>query len=186
MLASTSPRRKTLLETLGRPFTVIPPTFEENSSSLAAAEEALHFATLKAQSVAAACHGGLVIGADTLIDLDGVKIGKPRDAKDARDILTRLSGRAHTVITAVVLLNTITGTLQSYIGRTTVTFRTLNSDEINTYVATGEPMGKAGAYAIQENGRRFVTSIDGDEEVVIGLPLAPLRLWLGLKGALLM
>lgn len=177
-LASKSPRRKDLLQKSGLSFEVISPRFEEKPTSLSAAEETLYFAEEKARSVAALCPNALVIGSDTLIECDGKKLGKPKDKKDAIRILSALSGKQHVIHTAVVLLNTQTNSLLKHREEVQVTFKKLSQKEIETYVATGEPMGKAGAYAIQGKGKTLLEKVEGDEEAAIGLPLTTLKKWL--------
>ena len=177
-LASTSPRRKDLLTTLGIPFEVIAPSFIEQATNLPAGEEALRFAEQKARSVAPQHPDALILGCDTLIACAGQKLGKPRDAADASRILQLLSGRTHQVHTALFLLETKNGAFKKHLETTRVTFRPLTDTEITAYIATGEPFGKAGGYAIQGKARPFVTKIDGDEDAVIGLPLKVLKQWL--------
>ena len=111
-----------------------------------------------------------VLAADTLLDLDGDALGKPADADDARRILRRLAGRAHRVHTGVCV-RAPDGTLRTGRATTTVEFAPFAADGIDAYVATGEPMGKAGAYAIQGKARAFIRRIDGPEDNVIGLPM---------------
>lgn len=178
ILASTSPRRRELLETLKIPFEVIAPRFEETPTDLAAADEALHFAEQKAKSVAALCPDALVIASDTLIDCEGVKMGKPRDQKEASQMLVQLSGKTHNLYTAVVLLDTKTDVFKKHVEKVLVTFKPLTRKVIENYVATGEPLGKAGAYAIQEKGQTLVEKIEGDIQAVIGLPLGVVREWM--------
>lgn len=177
-LASTSPRRKELLQTLGIPFEVIAPIFKEEATDLRPEEEVLAFAEAKARSVASRCLEALVIGSDTLVVCDGKKFGKPRDIPEARRMLEALSGRTHEVLTAVVLLNTRDENLKKHLSLAKVRFRILTSQEIDHYIATGEPMDKAGAYAVQGKGSDFIASIEGDVNTVIGLTLEPLRVWL--------
>ncbi len=177
-LASTSPRRQDLLSSLGIPFEVVSPKFVEEPTEMSPEDEVLYFAGRKARSVSSDLKDALIIGSDTLVVCEGRKLGKPRDESDAVSMLTRLSGRAHEVLTAVVLLNTIDGSLKTMVGKADVYFRVLTAEEIMRYVATGEPMDKAGAYAIQGKGRDFVEKVVGDWNTVIGLPLTPLKEWL--------
>ncbi len=177
-LASTSPRRLELLGTLGIPFQAISPRFEERPTDLPAAEEALYFAEQKARSVADLCPHAFVIASDTLIDCDGIKMGKPHDAKEAVQMLTQLSGKTHTVCTAVVLLDTESGDLKKHVERAAVTFKRLTQKTIEEYVATGEPLDKAGAYAIQEKGQVLISKVEGDVQAVIGLPVSMVKEWL--------
>ncbi|HEX2022927.1 MAG TPA: Maf family protein, partial [Candidatus Thermoplasmatota archaeon] len=118
-----------------------------------------------------------VLAADTLLDLDGAILGKPRDADDARRILRALSGRAHDVVTGVALRTDARRV--SGAARTRVRFRALSDAEIDAYVATGEPLDKAGAYAIQGGAARFVEEIDGPRDNVVGLPMELVRRLLG-------
>ena len=180
ILASTSPRRQELLATLKIPFEVVAPRFEEVITNRAAADEALYFAEQKAKSVAALYPDALVIGSDTLIDCDGIKMGKPCDANEAVQMLTQLSGKTHDLYTAVVLLDTKTGVFKKHIEKVLVTFKPLTQKTIADYGATGEPLGKAGAYAVQEKGRALVEKVEGDMQSVIGLPLGVVKRWLGL------
>lgn len=177
LLASTSPRRKDLLQSLGVPFKIVAPKFEETPTSLAPTAECLLFAEEKARSVLADHPDAWVLGSDTLIDCDGEKLGKPIDTEDAVRILTKLSGRTHLVHTAVVLLGG--GKESKHVETARVTFRAMTETEIRSYIATGEPMGKAGAYAVQGRARGlFITNVEGDEEAVIGLPVALVKSWL--------
>ncbi|MDO8644235.1 MAG: Maf family protein, partial [bacterium] len=141
-------------------------------------EEALYFAREKAGSVAAQHPYSLILASDTLIVFDGEKMGKPVDGADAVRMLKKLSGKSHTLYTSIVLLNTGDQSSKEYLEKVIVTFHALSSKQIRDYVNTGEPMGKAGAYAIQEKGKALVARIEGDEEAVVGLPLKPIRQWL--------
>jgi septum formation protein len=189
-LASTSPRRKDLLGRLRIPFLVVPPTFEEVPIGLPPREECLHFAEQKARSAAEALAKaggeGWVLGADTLIACEGETLGKPRDAKDAAHILKKLSRRTHEVHTAVALMDVRTRRVRRHDVETArVTFRPLTDGEIRSYVAGGEWEGKAGAYAVQGKARDlFVEKVEGDEEAVIGLPVALVEKWLREVGLL--
>jgi nucleoside triphosphate pyrophosphatase len=178
-LASTSPRRRDLLGTLKIPFQVVEPLYEESPSGLPPSEECLLFAEGKARSVASRCGEGFVLGADTLIECEGVILGKPKDAEDAVRILSQLSGKTHRVHTAVILLDTQTGRMRRHVETAKVSFRRMTGQEIRDYVATGEPQGKAGAYAVQGRARQlFIENVEGDEEAVIGLPVALVKQWL--------
>lgn len=178
ILASTSPRRRELLQELNIPFEIVAPRFEEHATKLPPREEALLFAREKAQSVVADHPKSLILASDTLVALNGIKLGKPTDPADAERMLNLLSGRKHFIYTAVALLNTDSGETREHVEEVTVRFRPLNADEIAAYIATGEPFDKAGAYAIQGGAKDFVTHVDGDLNAVIGLPLAPLQKWL--------
>ena len=184
ILASTSPRRRELLTTLDVPFDVVPPTFVETNSERSAAEETLYFAEQKARSIAAEYSNALILGSDTLIACGGEKLGKPRDPADAHRILSYLSGRIHELYTAVALLNTASQQCRHHLEIVRVRFRALSEAEIAQYIATGEPMGKAGAYAAQEKGQHLIEYIEGDRNAVIGLPLDPIKAWLTEYGIL--
>ncbi len=177
-LASTSPRRRELLQQLEIPFEIITPRFEEAPTDLSPEQEARLFAQKKAESVAAACPGSFIIASDTIVAFNQAKLGKPRDAEHARAMLSTLSGQTHSIFTAVVLLNTRDNTAQSHVEQAKVTFRTLSTEEIDTYVASGEPLDKAGAYAIQGGAKEFAVAIEGELNSIIGLPLNILREWL--------
>lgn len=179
ILASTSPRRKALLARLNLPFEVISPAFDEVSfDNFSAKEEALAFAEGKARSVAQGLKEGIVIGSDTLIEWEGKKIGKPRDAADAKRILCDLQGRSHVIWTGVFLMDMSDGTREGLVEKVTVTLFPMSAAEIEDYVRTGEPLDKAGAYAVQGVGRKFIRSLQGDPFAAIGLPLRPIRRFL--------
>lgn len=169
ILASTSPRRRELLARLGVPFEVASPQFEEVIDPLASPEtQAEQFALGKARSIVAT--DAVVLGSDTLVVVDRTILGKPTDPADARRMLRLLCGRAHRVVTAVAVV--APGQLDHvFVDEATVRMRPADDAEIAAYVATGEPMDKAGAYAAQGAGARFIASIEGDETTVIGLPL---------------
>ncbi len=169
ILASTSPRRRELLARLGVPFEIVAPNYEEIPESHEPAEaQAARFALGKARSVAQP--DAVVIGSDTVVVLDRTILGKPIDPADARRMLTLLQGRAHRVITAVALL--APGVPEELIvDAAGVRMRAASPAEIHAYVESGEPMDKAGAYAAQGRGARFIERIDGDRTTVIGLPV---------------
>ncbi|HET8761005.1 MAG TPA: Maf family protein [Nitrospiria bacterium] len=169
ILASTSPRRRELLARLGVPFEVASPKFEEVIDPLASPEtQAEQFALGKARSIVAT--DAVVLGSDTLVVVDRTILGKPTDAADARRMLRLLCGRSHRVITAVAVV--APGQPDHvFLDEAVVRMRPADDTEIAAYVSTGEPMDKAGAYAAQGAGARFIESITGDETTVIGLPL---------------
>ncbi len=171
VLASRSPRRAALLKQIGLEFTVVPGPEDEAPEAGGPAAAAEKLALGKARAVAEKMDRGLVIGADTIVTIEGEVLGKPRDADDARRMLARLSGRPHTVITGVAVVNA--GTRESVVEHeeSRVWFRTLDSEDIEAYVASGEPMDKAGAYGIQGLGAVFVERLEGCYSNVIGLPL---------------
>ncbi|NOY53523.1 MAG: septum formation inhibitor Maf [Deltaproteobacteria bacterium] len=172
ILASASPRRKELLRGLGLVFDVITSHLPEiREEGVPPRQVAQNLARGKACDVAGKLNDGIVIGADTLVVLDGEILGKPRDREDARRILRHLSGRIHEVITGVAVIDTASGRSLQSVGVTQVHFRELTDDEIGRYVSTGEPMDKAGAYGIQGKGILFVEGIEGCYTNVVGLPL---------------
>jgi septum formation protein len=175
VLASASPRRKALLEQIGLSFEVDPSGASEVIDPRAdPGQEAIRLSRAKADSIASKHQDALIIAADTFGVLDGNIIGKPRDPADAAAMLRSLSGKMHLVITGYTLLDTSTGRAVSNSVVTRVYFRPLSEDEIAAYVATGEPLDKAGAYAIQGLGAVLVERIDGDYFNVMGLPLCAL------------
>jgi len=168
VLASQSPRRRQLLSLIGIEHDVRPANIDE---SYFAGEEprahALRLARGKAEAIAAP--GAVTIGSDTIVVVDGDVLGKPENADQATRMLRRLSGRAHTVITAVAVR--WRDQLVADAEEVTVTFRSLSDADIAAYIATGEPMDKAGAYGIQGYGATIVERVDGDYFAVMGLPL---------------
>jgi septum formation protein len=169
VLASASPRRRQLLQTARIPFTARPAEIDEQpipNESPAAYVSRL----AEAKARASWQPGELALGADTVVTLDGLLLGKPRDAADARRMLRLLSGRTHQVLTGVCLFD---GTLsRAAVETTAVEFLDLTDEEIEAYVAGGEPLDKAGAYGIQGEASKFVQRIDGCYFNVMGLPLA--------------
>jgi septum formation protein len=175
ILASASPRRAELLAAAGIAFDVRPAHIDERiRPGENAASYAGRVAEEKARAVHANAAGRPVLAADTVVVIDGQVLGKPADADDAKRMLRMLSGRAHQVLTAVVLAGSGSGPASLLTGTevTTVEFALLNKAEIEWYVASGEPSDKAGAYAIQGLASRFVTRIDGSYSNVVGLPVA--------------
>ncbi|MBL8047199.1 MAG: septum formation inhibitor Maf [Chthonomonas sp.] len=174
ILASGSPRRRELLASLGVEFTVVSPEVDETQlADEAPAATAARLARDKAFAVFDAHDDSLVIAGDTVVELDGESLAKPTDAADAARMLSLLSGRTHRVTTALVLR--WPKGFQAIQDTTEVTFRELTATEIESYVATGEPLDKAGGYAIQGGARKFVTEIRGSESNVIGLPIELLQ-----------
>jgi septum formation protein len=172
ILASTSPRRHELLALLNIPFEIVAPTYVERvSPHLSPADQARLFAEGKARSCKDLFTDSLIIGCDTLIELDSHVLGKPTDRADAARMLQRLSGQKHLIHTGVAVLSTSTGTLHSAVDSVQVWFRQLSLSDVDTYVGTGESLGKAGAYAIQGRGADLIERIDGDYTAAVGLPL---------------
>ena len=172
VLASASPRRAGLLRAAGIPFDVVAADVDERQhADEDAGTYVQRLAAAKAAHVAKAHPGRAVLGADTTVVVDGEVLGKPGDAAEAASMLGRLSGRSHFVLTGVCLIRA-DGRAETSVATTTVEFRPVTAAEIARYVATGEPMDKAGAYAIQGGAGGFVTRIDGDYDNVVGLPVA--------------
>lgn len=173
ILASQSPRRRELLSLIGIAHDVRPADIDE--AVLAGEQPMPHVERLareKAATIARAEPGAIVVGSDTIVLVDGDILGKPSDEDDAARMLARLSGRRHTVLTAVAVARG--PRVVSSVEVVDVTFRALAADEIRAYIATGEPMDKAGAYGIQGYGATIVERIDGDYFAVMGLALGRL------------
>jgi septum formation protein len=172
ILASSSPRRQELLREAGIPFEVHPAHLnEEQNPGEPPMEYARRLSREKAQAVSASHPKQFVLGADTIVVVGDEVLGKPRDVADAERMLRLLSGREHEVTTAVSLIMPA-GKTETRSTTTTVCFRNLNEDEIRQYVAGGEPMDKAGAYAIQGGASRWTNRIEGEYSNVVGLPLS--------------
>lgn len=176
VLASTSPRRRRLLAMLGARFELETPAVDEEALADTRAPDRLvmRLAEAKARDVAARRPQDVVIGADTVVVLDGEILGKPRDAAEARQMLARLSGRTHQVWTGVAVVHLASGRSEVACERTDVTFRPLSADEVERYVQLGEGMDKAGGYGVQGVGAVFVQRVEGCYYNVVGLPLARL------------
>ena len=175
ILASKSPRRRELVARLGYPFEVRAfPAREFADGELPAAELPARNAELKAHATAERFPDALVVGADTVIVLDGRTIGKPRDLDDARATLAALSGRAHDVVTGVALLCVSKRFRRVWSETSTVRFKPLSPETIEEYLKLVDVLDKAGAYAIQEHGELLIERLDGDADNVIGLPLGRL------------
>jgi len=187
ILASASPRRCQLLEQLGLTFQVDAPSVDETPRPGESPEDyALRLSEEKAFQVSWRHPDSVVIGADTVVVLNGDLLGKPRDPDHARKILSKLSGQTHQVITGITVLWPPRRIYMNEAVVTEVTFKKLSREEIDNYVATGEPMDKAGAYGIQGKGALLVEKISGCYNNVVGLPLftlgmllekAEIRLW---------
>jgi septum formation protein len=183
ILASTSPRRREILALLGTPFEVIAPEFDEQvSGHLSIEDEVLRFAVGKAQSVATKNPGSIVIGSDTMIQLGGEKIGKPLDAEDARRILSMLSGKTHKIHTSVAIIDGAGGVGLRTVESVLVAMRELSPREIDRYLAAGESLDKAGAYAIQGQGLSLIAGMEGDYLAAVGMPLVPISRYLTDRG----
>ncbi len=171
VLASGSPRRREILERLGFEFTVRPVDIDESPvSGEVPGDYVLRLARAKARAAARA--GELVLAADTIVAIGGEILGKPRDAGHARVMLERLSGKEHQVHTGVALCDLERALQLAVVESTQVRFAALSAQEIDWYVATGEPLDKAGAYAVQGCGALFVEAVSGSYSSVVGLPVA--------------
>lgn len=179
ILASTSARRKEIFSLLGLPFKVISPNFKEilhPSNSLE--DEVQAFSLGKAQSVTHESPDSIVIGSDTMILLEGEKIGKPRDLPHAGKILRALSGKTHQILTGLVIINSKTDKIFKCLERVDVTVHKLSDTEIAHYISMGESLDKAGAYSLQGKGRDLIVSLQGDYLAAVGLPLKPIGSYL--------
>ena len=183
ILASASPRRRELTEMLGLEIKIIPAVGEECAPAGADPADVVRaLARAKCEEVAPNCAPGEVcVAADTIVCLDGRILGKPHSEDEAREMLTALRGRTHEVYTGVAVYRD--GVLNTAAERTVVRFRDISDEEIAAYIATGEPMDKAGAYGAQGKGAVFVEGIEGDFFNVMGLPLCLLDSMLKAIGA---
>jgi len=173
ILASNSPRRKDLLHQIGIDFSIDPADVDERVLPSEVPEGyAVRVALDKARLAAARAAAGIVIAADTIVVVDDEILGKPTDANDAERMLKMLSGKVHRVITGLAVMDAATGKTLTRTSITRVWFRRLAPQEIASYIATGEPLDKAGAYGIQERGALLVDKIDGCYFNVVGLPLS--------------
>ncbi|MBI4285021.1 MAG: septum formation inhibitor Maf [Chloroflexi bacterium] len=175
VLASASPRRKALLRQIGLKFVVEPSVHEEDVGATADPYELVtRLAEEKARQAAQNHRNAVIIAADTIGVLDGKIIGKPHSEDEARKMLAALSGKMHLVITGFTIIDTETGKSLSRTVTTKVYINKLTPEEIDAYVKSGEPLDKAGAYAIQGLGAVIVDRIEGDYYNVVGLPLSAL------------
>ena len=185
ILASASPRRQELLRNAAIRFEVQPADIDETPLAGESPHDcAERLAREKAITVSRKRPQDQVLGADTIVVIDKTILGKPRDAADAARMLRLLSGRTHEVITGVCIADPIAGDTEQASETTRVTMRELSDDEIRDYVATGEPMDKAGAYAIQGIASRWIPHIEGDYSNVVGLPVALIYGMLKKRGAI--
>ncbi len=172
VLASTSLRRRELLALLGVPFEVTSPSFEERAVPGRSADDlAVNFAQGKARSVAKDDPEAVVLGSDTLIELDGETLGKPNDVAEARSMLRRMAGRDHVVHTAVTVSCPARRIEKTQLSTARVRMKPFGAEAHERYLATGDSLGKAGAYAIQGPGGALIERLDGDFTAVVGLPL---------------
>lgn len=175
VLASASPRRVELMSLVGIEFDVMPADICENVlPGELPADHVMRLSFEKARAVSERVEARFFIGADTVVVLDNRIMGKPADEAEAAEMLAALSGRSHEVITGFTVFDKVSGTYSSKNVRTDVNFKTLTAYEIEKYIATGCPMDKAGAYAIQGGAVHFIRSIKGSYTNVIGLPMTEL------------
>ena len=169
ILASASPRRRALLRQIGAQFVSITPAVDEVKDGERPRDTVICNALMKARKVAEEYPEHAVLGADTTVVLNGQSFGKPQDAAEARHMLSALEGREHTVLTGIAWV--VDGRAYTDAAETIVRFAPLTQKEIAAYVATGEPMGKAGAYAIQGRAAIYIEELRGSFSNVVGLPL---------------
>ena len=163
------------MEALGLDFTIVEPSSDESSDHPDPRIRVIMNAEAKARSVSYQFSDAVIIGADTIVFLDGLFLGKPIGPEDAKKMLGLLSGKNHQVYTGLSILNISTGEMLSKVSCTDVRFKRLSQEVIDAYVASGEPLDKAGAYGIQGDGRVFIADIVGSYCNVVGLPLELLR-----------
>lgn len=172
ILASTSLQRKVLLEKSGLQFAVEPSGyFEDMTLPLSAEELVKHLSHGKAEIVAEKHEDAIVIGADTVVVIEGKIFGKPYTPEKAKEMFVFLNGKKNTIITGVTIIDADTYNKKFFLDKTDVYFNTMSEDEIDAYIVSGEPLDKAGAYAVQGLGAKFIKKIEGDEENAIGLPV---------------
>lgn len=177
VLASTSPRRKELLAKTGLEFIAVDGCYEEDMTlSLPPKALAKHLALGKALAVAKKFPNAIIIAADTFVVLKNEILGKPHTPAKAKSMLRRLSGKSHAILTGLAIIDTQSGKKVLCTVKNKIQLRKISPKEIAAYVATGEPLDKAGAYAIQGLGGLFVKNIEGDWNGVVGLPLHALNL----------
>ncbi|WP_099468022.1 Maf family protein [Konateibacter massiliensis] len=184
VLASSSPRRKELLEKIGVTFIIDPSTCEEVIEDTDPAKVVLSLSNQKAVDVAARHENALIIGADTIVAKDNQILGKPKNREDAYRMLKLLEGTAHQAYTGVTVIEKKAGTerIYSFYSATDVTFYSMTDEEIYNYIDSKEPMDKAGAYGIQGKSAIFIKEIKGDYNTIVGLPTALLYQTLASEG----
>ena len=180
ILASGSPRRRELLDLMGLTYTVETPDVDESFSGRPS-ETVMEISRRKAAAVAARHSDSIIIAADTLVFADGA-LGKPHTPERAKEMLRSLAGNRHHVYTGITVINTRSGRVLRNVDKTRVHLVPMTEQEIDAYVATGEPLDKAGAYGIQGMGGMFVDRIDGSYSNVVGLPMSMLRIMLAQVG----
>ncbi len=184
ILASESPRRRELFSLITPDFTSVSSDVDESEGhTLPAVDCCRTLARLKCETAAKSFDGCCIIGCDTVVEINGLTLGKPRDDDDARVMLKMLSGETHTVYTGVHIICP-DGTV-NFAERTEVTFSELNETEIESYIVSGEPFGKAGSYGIQGGASKFISGISGDYFNVVGLPVSHIYRELKRLGAIM-
>jgi len=186
VLASSSPRRVKLLKQLGVPFEVVEPDGVHEEDDGVPEEVVLRNAQAKADHVASKLDEGIVIGADTIVVLGDTIIGKAMTDQEATEMLTALQGRTHRVLTGLAVVDASSKRTETDVVETVVTFQPLTEDEVARYVASGEPLGKAGGYAVQGLGAVIVEEVHGCFYNVVGLPLYRLNVLLEKFGIILL
>ncbi|MEA2103447.1 MAG: nucleoside triphosphate pyrophosphatase [Candidatus Cloacimonadota bacterium] len=169
ILASRSPRRKILLEQVGLDFRQIPSAIEETEKDISSEEFVIHYSREKAKKIHRSFPNSLIIGADTVVLIDGKRLGKPADKIEAKYYLQQLSANSHTVLTGITVL--YQEKIISEIAKTKVFFHAISEMDLQEYVETEEPMDKAGAYGIQGFGSQFIKKIEGCYFNVMGFPI---------------
>lgn len=186
ILASTSPRRRELLALLGIAFEIVPPaTGEIPSPGLSPREQSKQFALDKALSIARRHRDDLVLGSDTVIEINGTLVGKPQDLDDAETMLRQLRGHSHQVHTAIALIHEAAYVTLVRVETALVRMTPFTDQELWRYLETKESLGKAGAYSIQGEAARFIEKIEGDYPAIVGLPLRQTADLLGQRGVVL-
>lgn len=184
ILASASPRRQELIALLGLPVRVVPSRVDEDTPEDWSPEQIVEGLSLrkanavKEQLTESVDESSIIVGSDTIVVLNGKAMGKPRDEQDAREMLEQLSGQVHEVYTGVSCIRIFDGKTATAHRVTRVKMRSLTGEQISRYVATGEPLDKAGSYGIQEIGSLLIDSIEGDYFNVVGLPVSLLAVML--------
>jgi septum formation protein len=173
ILASQSPRRKKLLEQIGLKIKVVPSNIDEKlNPRLRPKGQAEELSLEKAKTVAQKYTDSIIISADTLVDINGDILGKPKNIDEAKRMIKKLQGKTHTVITGFTIMDTKSKKITTDSVETAVTFRKLTDKEIKTYISKEKPLDKAGAYGVQGIGATLVASITGDFFNIVGLPLS--------------
>ena len=175
-LASSSPRRKALLQEVGLSFDIYHSNIDEDiKKGESPTEHCLRLAEEKTKAAAKKVKNCWILGADTIVFIDNSILGKPSDIKEAKEMLSLLSGRYHKVVTAFCILNASTGKKVKRVVESRVKIKNLTDKEIADYIKTGEPLDKAGAYAVQGIGSFMIESIEGSYTNVVGLPMEELK-----------